>query len=864
MTPERWQRIKSILDALEPIPPADRAAALERLTADDPSLRGEVEPFLESGDEASYFHGVIGAQAASLQEAPPQQERFGRYRTIRRIGQGGMGSVYEAVRVDDFHKTVALKVIRQGLDSDYARARFLQERQMLATLEHPNIARLIDGGETEQGSPYLVLEYVDGRPLTDYCMAMSREKRLALFLKICDAVEHAHRNLVVHRDLKPGNILVTAAGEPKLLDFGIAKLLDAQSPQTQTGFAALTPEYASPEQVLGGPITTSSDVYSLGVILYQLLTDRKPYTLETANALEMERVICRQAPAAPGLGDELDHILLMALRKEPERRYGSVEKFAEDIERYMHDRPVSARPDTLRYRTKKYLRRNWWQLAAVAAVIASLGLGLAFSVAGERRADRRFQQVRQLANRFLFEFHDEIANTPGTVKARAMVVSTALEYLNSLSSESAGDPGLQWEMAVAYAKVAAAQGSTTSPSLGRPREAMASYETGLALARQVADSGGLDENRRIALVDMLCRAQIHLRGLGENDAGARIGREAVARSSGLPGMTQRQALNELSITLLRLGDIAGSVNSRVRTIAVVRELVRSKPSFEIKQELGSSLVNMGYAQAGLTQFNEAVTAAKEGLALLEGLAQERPGDLKLKRRIFYGHFYLGAALGANDRPSLGRTAEAVEQYRIATAIIDSIAAADAHDKASRYDAGLLRIMLGWLLIEQGNASLGIRHSQEAIQLLDGTGTAETRALARIAAAEGHRKLKQFLQAEQLLNEARALYNVKGTEGDAYLQLSWAQLEAERGNRQAAGQYVAAAIESGELRYAKAPTPQMAWNLARALEFAAKTEPARRERIAALWADQNRRFPGQPYIEQKMRDAQAAKISDKNR
>ena len=489
----------------------------------------------------------------------------------------------------------------------------------------------------------------------------------------------------------------------------------------------------------------------------------------------------------------------------------------------------------------------------MVAVITSLGIGLAFSIAGERRAERRFQQVRQLANRFLFDFHDEIANTAGTVKAREMVVSTALEYLNSLASESSGDPGLQWEMAVAYSKVAAAQGSTTSPSLRRPRDAMASYERALALARPLADSGGLDESRRIALVDMLCRAQVLRRGLVEDEAAARLGREAVARSTGLPGMTQRQAMNELSITLMRLGDLAGSVNSRVQTIAVVRELVRSKPSFENKQELGSSLVNMGYAQAGLTQFDKAEVAAREGIALLEELAAERPGDVKLKRRIFYGHFYLGVALGANDRPSAGRATEAIEQYRIAIAIMDSIASADGHDKASRNDAGLVRTLLASLLIEQGEIESGLRYAREAVHLLDAAGSAEdSRAMARIAAADGHRKQRQFMQAEQLLREARALVKSKGSEGEAYLHLGWAQLEAERGDTEAAAQQVDAAIVSSEKRYAKTPTPQAAWNLGRALEFAAKAQPARRDRIAALWTDQNRRFPGNPYIETKVK------------
>jgi len=500
MTPERWQRINEMLEQVETEP-----ERLDELCGGDLDLREEVKALLTTETDEAYLHGVIGEQAASFSQSPAaaKQERFGPYQLIRRIGQGGMGAVFEAVRVDGFRKKVALKIIKQGLDSDYARTRFVQERQTLAGLEHPYIARLLDGGETDDGSPYLVLEFVDGRPITEFCATLDRAARLRLFLKICEAVEHAHRNLVVHRDLKPANILVNAEGDPKLLDFGIAKLLDGGASQTQTAFAALTPDYASPEQIRGEQITTASDIYSLGVILYQLLTGRRPYSIETGTPLEMDRVICQQPPAAPGLGDELDHILLMALRKEPERRYAGVQRLAEDIERYLANRPVTARPDTVRYRAKKFVRRNWWQIGAVALLIASLGAGLGLSLAEQRRTQRRFNEVRQLANTFLFDFHDEIVNVPGTVKAREMIVSTALKYLNSLAADAAGDPGLQWEMAEAYSKVAKAQGSTIHPSLRRRGDAKISYEKALALARPVAQQKRLSKDQLATFVNML-------------------------------------------------------------------------------------------------------------------------------------------------------------------------------------------------------------------------------------------------------------------------------------------------------------------------------------------------------------------------
>ena len=861
MTPERWQRIKAALEEVDSAAPTDRAGMLDRLREIDPELRQELDPFLSEQGAGTFIHGLIGEQAASLSQASTasRQERFGHYQLVRRIGQGGMGAVFEAVRVDDFHKKVALKIIKQGLDSDFARTRFLQERQLLASLEHPYIARLLDGGETDDGSPYLVLEFVDGVPITQYCAKLDRVARLRLFLKVCEAVEHAHRNLVVHRDLKPANILVTASGKPKLLDFGIAKLIDPGSSNTQTGFAALTPDYASPEQVRGQPITTASDVYSLGVILYQLLTDRKPYTLDAATALEMDRVVCVQPPPPPGLGDELDHIIMMALRKEPERRYGGVQRFAEDIERYLDHRPVSARPDTIRYRAQKFARRNWWQMAAVAAVILSLGAGLGFSVVEQRRANRRFNQVRELANQFLFDFHDEIAKTPGTVKAREMIVSTALKYLNSLAGDAGGDPGLQWEIAVAYGKVAAAQGSTTSPSLRRRSDAMASYEKAFSLARPLADQNRLSIPQREALVNLLCDAGVIRLTLLEYAEAVRLGREAVERSAGLPGNVQRNALHQLASFLGFAGDLTGSVSVRERTLPIVRETALRDPSFENRMALVSMLMNLGYFEARLTRFSEATVHLQEALILIRTLVAERPSDAVLRRRVFNTLFYIGLVEGAGDRPSLGRYAKATARFEEALTEIDILIKADPHDNGSRNDAGLAHFQIAIALLDVAPVE-AIRHATAAANFFDiaSHDNSEVRAQTRILAAGAQRNLRQFAKAETLLHEAERILTVPGNDGESDLNLEWARLESARGNIKAAAPRFDRTIAIHEKVLAKTPTPANAWALTRALDFAAAAIPStaqeRRQRILAVWTDQNRRFPGMPYIEKQMLEA----------
>jgi serine/threonine protein kinase len=286
-----------ILEELEGVPAEDCGKRADFLCGGDEELRREVGEFLTESDAAGFLQDVVGDAAVLLREAAAGEltveRRVGNYRILRRVGKGGQGSVFEAVRDDGaFQQRVAIKLIQWELETDATRERFRQERQILAGLEHPYIARLLDGGETPEGTPYLVMEFVDGLPLNQAAADWPLRRKLELFLKICSAIEEAHRQLVIHRDLKPANILVTAAGDPKLLDFGIAKLVEGGAGKTRTAFAAMTPDYASPEQVRGQSVSTASDVYSLGVVLYQLLTGRKPYHLETATALEMDRAIC--------------------------------------------------------------------------------------------------------------------------------------------------------------------------------------------------------------------------------------------------------------------------------------------------------------------------------------------------------------------------------------------------------------------------------------------------------------------------------------------------------------------------------------------------------------------------------------------
>ena len=441
--------------------------------------------------------------------------RIGVYQIEAEIGHGGMGEVYRAVRADgQYKKEVAIKLVRGGYDTTAVLERFLHERQILASLDHPNIARLYDGGTTQEGLPFLVMELIEGTPIDQYCEEheLAVNERLKLFRQICAAVQFAHQRLVIHRDIKPSNILVTADGIPKLLDFGIAKILDPAAKAETTILRPMTPEYASPEQVRGETITTATDVYSLGVVLYRLLTGHSPYPESTRTPLEFARVICDLEPTKPSsavarlspapatpqahgaaraktstrqqrrLKGDLDNIVLKALREEPSRRYASVEQFAEDIRRHLDGLPVTATRGSWTYRTKKFVRRHRVAAISASVVLIAILAGVVSTVreariaaANARRAERRFNDVRKLANSFLFEFHDSIEHLQGSTPARELVVKRALEYLDSLSQEAGSDPTLQLELVTAYGESGTVQGSPYRDNLGNSKGARESF-----------------------------------------------------------------------------------------------------------------------------------------------------------------------------------------------------------------------------------------------------------------------------------------------------------------------------------------------------------------------------------------------------
>lgn len=487
MTPARWQHIKGLLDELLDCPPKDRAARVEDLCGNDAALKAELESLLDAEADAPSFldedAGALsirllheGAEDASLGPT----DGVGPYRLIEEIGTGGMGVVYRAERVDGhFEQQVALKVLPRYFETDDRVARFRTERQILASLNHPNIARLLDGGVTSAGHPYLVMEYVEGMPITQYCTerAVPLRERLRLLQTVSGAVHHAHSNLVVHRDLKPSNILVTDTGTVKLLDFGIAKLLnpetaDSPPPTTRAGQVLMTPEYAAPEQVQEDDVTTATDVYQLGVLAYEMLVGTRPFHVERSGLPEIKQAVLETPPTRPStavldrnedagepplprpverwsraLQGDLDDIVMKALRKEPERRYASVEALADDLDRVLTNRPIRARPATVGYRLRKFIQRNRGPfLASLAGVFLLVGMSVVYTlqIQNERDRARAEAQKSEEVTSFLMDLFE--ANAPsqalGDTITAATLLNRGLERADALKDQ----PSVQAQM----------------------------------------------------------------------------------------------------------------------------------------------------------------------------------------------------------------------------------------------------------------------------------------------------------------------------------------------------------------------------------------------------------------------------------
>jgi serine/threonine protein kinase len=667
LTPERWARIRQIFEGALERPERDRAAYLRVVCAGDDPLRAEVESLLSSHHGAADF---LDKPAADLGRAllssgtlrtlgyRPGGEsseyqaglRVGPYQLQKCLGSGGMGSVWLANRFDhEFDRKVAIKLVRRGMDSQEILRRFRLERQVLAGLDHTNIARLVDGGSTPDGMPYLVMEYVEGIRIDHYCEGryLSISDRLRLFRQVCAAVQYAHQSLVVHRDIKASNILVTPDGSPKLLDFGIAKLLRTEhstlaAAETRPELRPMTVDYASPEQVRGDPITVASDVYSLGVLLYKLLTGRFPYAADSRNVAAVQHAICNTEPVKPSaviltdtqsaipqptqkievssetrpkarqrlrkkLAGDLDSIILKALRKEPQARYASVEQLSQDIGRYLDGRPVRARGGAFGYRIGKYLRRNLPAVLAAAVLFAAFVVGLFGLQKSAGEAERR--------------------------RSRAEAQFNALENVATRQHS---------ELMSAYFRLAA-----TQASLGDGAAALASYRAALEAARTFtrAHPGGPQ--------GYLSTAQAAVR-VGDLAAG-----EAADR--------YREALSQYDTLAAR--SYAFRPADYREQIAIGRRL--------------------GLAQFRARDYLGALAAFSRSLQIAEGLAARFPDDASAQQAVAAGNFSVAEVLthnGAADA-AIGKFRRAFELYRA----LAGVQVAPSRVSATGYEQALAKL-----------------------------------------------------------------------------------------------------------------------------------------------------------------------------
>lgn len=742
MNSGRWEKVKEIVaDAIE-LDRGKRPAFVEQACGGDAELRQEVETLLNADDPGS-----------SVLDVDRLPAHMGSYRIVREIGRGGTGTVYLGERDDgQFEQRAAIKAIERGMDSAAVLRRFFDERRILARLQHPNITRLLDGGMFEE-RPYFVMEYVEGEPIIDYAnrCELSVDERIRLFLPVCDAVEHAHSNLILHRDIKAGNILVDAAGTPKLLDFGVAKLLEeGDGEMSALGQRPLTPQSASPEQVRGEPLTTATDVYALGLLLFELLAGERPYSVQSNSLDEMARVICDEpvplpseladGPAARRLKGDLDDIILKAIEREPAERYQRAADLAADLNRYLQGLPVQARSGGRLYRVRKFVARNRRPLAIAVAVTLAIGFAAGDAIVQGRRAQRRFDDLRRLAGSYLFEFHDAIANLPGSTPARELVVKRALQYLDRVSSETANDTGLKRELAESYLKVGDAQVLAYEANPGRPVEARASYQKAVALLNDIVRASPSDMRAQ----GDLARAKNELASAMASTGDARkawIMLEDLASS--LEALNRKQGLDAatkftLGRTYFGISEFERSaehnnesLQTRLHSIEIFGDLARDPNNREALRWYATSEKRL--ASLYLLQFHNVAKAA-ECLNIAIDIDRRRvaqnPGNAVARMDLTLGQSYMAALLQRK-----GELPAAQRLYESTMSVRKELLAADPRNYPLRYLLVTDYGRLGDLLRLEKNvagARAAYREGLEMALLLEPKADADPDALKTIA------------------------------------------------------------------------------------------------------------------------------------
>jgi eukaryotic-like serine/threonine-protein kinase len=760
MDSAKWKQVKSIFNEASELPKDARPPFLADFAEE---IRLEVEKMLAAIEAESLLlnEPIVDFRDFAETEIP---DKIGDYKIIREIGHGGMGTVYEALReTESFKQRVALKIIKRGMNNEIILKRFRAEQQILATLEHPNIGRFLDGGKTADGLPFYAMEFIEGVSIDEFCgkKNLEIEAKVKLFREVCSAVSYAHTNLIVHRDLKPSNIIVSENGTPKLLDFGIAKVLDVDSKEvgTATQLGMMTPQYASPEQIRGEKVTTLSDVYSLGVIFYEILTGEKPYEMGDKNYAEILEIITQTEPHKPStnpkskiqnpkLNGDLDIITLKSLQKSPERRYQSVQEFSEDLRRHLFGLPITARPDTLNYRLSKFVERNKVGVAAGALVLLSLlgGIGMASWQAYRAQkqrllAEKRFAEVRTIANDFVYKYTDEISALPNSLRVREQLLRDGSNYLDKLAADSAGDLALQFELAQAYKKLGDLKGKPHASSLGDTKGAIESYEKAINLLENVYQNstGKQKENAAVELIGTYRQTGITLSRANEDKEKRQLYRQRTQEI-----LNEIAAIfpenNKFKVELIRRQEdeaekllkkdfAAGEKNYNAKILPLLNDL-QSRNDLEIsdKRFISGQYSNLSWLygehakllfeldnsspKAGQI-FQKSLEFAQQSEKINSEILQSDPQNIAFKRSLSTS---LTSVASAFYR--LRRFDESWEYLQRALVIKEEIAKFDSQNNQAIFDLGAVYSEFGLFYNQKGDFANAIIYSEKSVELFE--------------------------------------------------------------------------------------------------------------------------------------------------
>lgn len=841
MISEDWNKVKDLLSEVLPLQPSERKKYLDGAGVGD-AARAEVESLLAFEDEAEDMMRLTAVEFATDffdgedGQNPLLGQQVGNYKVIREIGYGGMGVVYLATRaVGKFEQKVALKLLKREMNTAALRRRFDNEREILASLEHPNIARLLDAGTTDDKIPFLAMEYVEGLPIDTYCQRQQLDlnARLDLFRNVCSAVNFAHRNLIVHRDLKPSNILVNDEGLPKLLDFGISKILSAEledaNAATVTKLGVMTPGYASPEQLQSKSVTTATDIYSLGVILYELLSGHRPFETKEGDLKEIYNAVLENEPPPPSvlvdtfskefkkkteaktelksleylepaprlkrstdpglvrytvphmpslssqsLRGDLDNIALKALRKEPERRYSSAENLAEDIHRHQRGLPVMARPSTFSYRAEKFIKRNragvigggLVLLAIIAGLIATLWQ-TSVARAESAKAEKRFNDVRKLANSYLFDVYPQIENLPGSMPARELLVRSALEYLDNLSQEAEDDTELQRELATAYQAVGDIQGSPYKPNIGDTKGAIESYEKALTIWQKLFEKQPDSLALHADLAEIFKRiGELHSNGGDYEKAGVFLDRalefrEKIVERTG-QDFDSRAKLAELlrarGLIPFYDGDNKKAIEFYTRAQDITEKLRTEQPeNVKIAEQYAYLFVAIGEAQGWDNDSEGASKPLQTGLDMLIPLGRQYPNDISLQRSVMLAH-----NKRAENHQDLEEFEKSVELFSVGVQIAENLLKADPRSFQAKRDVAMANKKLAQALDDAGRSRKSLETLELARKMFAEMAAADPRnteypydaANTRFSIGETYLTLKDYESASETFLKAK--------------------------------------------------------------------------------------------------------------